>query len=132
MGHLAECNRDAKVIHKLPGRKPKIFLGNARWRQDRVMAACAEDHGATAAGQDAVLGVSAHGAGEGHPPGVAADGGQARRLLREDQAAGYCCDQPPLLLSQTFAASKFCSVLMYTALCTYDACVMSCSGEVIG
>ena len=22
-----------KVIHKLPGRKPEIFLGNARWRQ---------------------------------------------------------------------------------------------------
>jgi hypothetical protein len=57
----------------------------------------------------------------------------ARRLLRERvQAAGYRCDQPPGLLSQTFAASKFCSVLMYTALCTYDACVMSCSGEVTG
>ena len=56
----------------------------------------------------------------------------ARRLLREEQAAGYRCDQPPVLLSQTFAASKFCSVLMYTALCTYDACDMSCSGEVIG
>jgi hypothetical protein len=56
----------------------------------------------------------------------------ARRLLRKEQAAGYCCDQAPVLLSQTFAASKFCSVLMYTALCTYDACVMSCSGEVIG
>ena len=55
----------------------------------------------------------------------------ARRLLREEQAAGYCCDQP-VLLSQTFTASKFCSVLMYTALCTYDACVMSCSGEVTG
>jgi len=36
MGHLAERNRDVKVIHKLPGRKPEIFLGNARWRQDRV------------------------------------------------------------------------------------------------
>jgi hypothetical protein len=56
----------------------------------------------------------------------------ARRLLRKEQAAGYCCDQPPVLLSQTFAASKFCSVLMYTALCTYDACDMSCRGEVIG
>src|SRR6185437_2748411 len=30
MGYLAEHNRDVKVIHKLPGRKPKIFLGNAR------------------------------------------------------------------------------------------------------
>jgi len=39
MGHLAEHNRDVKVIHKLPGRKPKIFLGNARWRQDRARAA---------------------------------------------------------------------------------------------
>ena len=48
------------------------------------------------------------------------------------QAAGYRCDQLPGLLSQTFAASKFCSVLMYTALCTYDACDMSCSGEVTG
>jgi len=27
MGHLAERNRDVKVIHKLPGRKPEIFLG---------------------------------------------------------------------------------------------------------
>jgi len=42
MGHLAEHNRDVKVIHKLPGRKPEIFLGNARWRQDRVTGrACA-------------------------------------------------------------------------------------------
>jgi hypothetical protein len=36
MGYLAERNRDAKVIHKLSGRKPEIFLGNARWRQDRA------------------------------------------------------------------------------------------------
>ena len=106
MGHLAERNRDAKVIHKLPGRKPKIFLGNARWRQDRVIAAFAEDHGATAATPAACSG--------------------------KEQAAGYCCDQPPGLLSQTFAASKFCSVLMYTALCTYDACEKSCRTEVIG
>ena len=82
MGHLAERNRDAKVIHKLPGRKPKIFLGNARWRQDRVMAAFAEDHGAAAVGQDAVLGVPAHGPGEGHPLGVAADGRDVLRAIR--------------------------------------------------
>ena len=49
-----------------------------------------------------------------------------------EQAAGYRCDQPPGLLSQTVAMSKFCSVLMYTALCTYDACDMSCCGELIG
>jgi hypothetical protein len=67
MGHLAERNRDVKVIHKLPGRKPKIFLGNARWRQDRA------------------TGVSAHGAGEGGPLGVAADG---REVLR---AVGMVC-----------------------------------------
>ena len=76
-------------------------------------AALAEDDGATAVEQDAVLGVPAACSGN-------------------EQAAGYFCDQPPVLLSQTFAASKFCSVLMYTALCTYDACDMSCSGEVIG
>ena len=84
----------------------------------------AEDDGAPAVEQDAVLGVPAHGAGEGDCSPPPAPG--------KEQAAGYCCDQPPVLLSQTFAASKFCSVLMYTALCTYDACVMSCSGEVIG
>ena len=106
-------------------------------------------------GRGAVLSVPAHGAGQRHPLGVAADGREVLRAVRvaydtaarraavqlecspppapgNEQAAGYCCDQPPGLLSQTFAASKFCSVLMYTALCTYDACVMSCSGEVIG
>jgi hypothetical protein len=76
MAHLAEHNRDVKVIHKLPGRKPEIFLGNARWRQDSVAprllrapdiegargASSAEDDGATAVEQDAVLGVPAHGA----------------------------------------------------------------------
>jgi len=53
MGHLAECNRDVKVIHKLPGRKPKIFLGNARWRQDSVAAAPAAStgHGRDTRGQ---------------------------------------------------------------------------------
>src|SRR5690242_18132970 len=97
MGHLAERNRDVKVIHKLPGRKPEIFLGNARWRQkscnpaapsctnmdEAGEAALVEDDGATAVEQDAVLGMPAHGEGEGDPLGVAADGREARRLLRE-------------------------------------------------
>jgi hypothetical protein len=64
MGHLAERNRDVKVIHKLPGRKPKIFLGNARWRQDRA------------------TGVSAHGPGEGDPLGVAPAGREILRTVR--------------------------------------------------
>ena len=71
MGHLAERNRDVKVIHKLPARKPEIFLGNARWRQrscnrprlprapaleEVPEADLAEDDGATAVEQDAMLG----------------------------------------------------------------------------
>jgi hypothetical protein len=68
-----------KVIRQLPGRKPEIFLGNARWRQDRVTgrarwstgmeeagkAGLAEDDGAAAVEQDAVLGMPAHGAPAG-------------------------------------------------------------------
>ena len=50
----------------------------------------------------------------------------------KEQAAGYCRDQPPDVLSQTFAASNCWNWVMYTALCTYGACSLSCSGEVIG
>ena len=41
----------------------------------------AEDDGAAAVEQDAVLGVPAHGAGEGDPLGVAADGPEVLRAV---------------------------------------------------
>jgi hypothetical protein len=95
--------------------------------EEAGVAGLAEDDGAAAVEQGAVPGVPAHGA---RRPAVQL--ACSPPPAPGKQAAGYRCDQPPVLLSQTFAASKFCSVLMYTALCTYDACDMSCSGEVIG
>ena len=56
----------------------------------------------------------------------------AGRLANRGGRRGYRCGQLPGLLSQTFAASNCWYWVMYTALCTYGACSLSCSGEVIG